>query len=146
MRQYRGKIDDSGEAGDWVYGGIAVNGARSFIISIGECETCGKEPVCQKEDFPCYRNAIEVITETVGQQVGNKDKNGKDIYGSILIHGNMTKGGHIIATNPKGYEYRREVKWNNDYGQWSCYNEDTPWGQLDGAEAEDSVIIGDIYL
>lgn len=38
---------------------------------------------------------IEILPSSVGMSTGLKDKNGKEIFGSIPINGEMSKGGDI---------------------------------------------------
>lgn len=73
-----------------------------------------------KDDSYPYR----VIPESVGMSTGLKDKNGKEIFGSIPINGEMSKGGDIIiqehsyaGTHKGDIWYRAEL--GNAVG-WMC--------------------------
>lgn len=110
--KYRGRIDDSGDAGEWVYGGIAIHDGRAFIISIKECETCGKECDCKRENFPCYRNAVEVIPETVGQYTGRKDKNDVEIW----------EGARVRITWDDGETEEYTIMWCDGIPGFCCDN------------------------
>jgi len=64
MRPYRGMTKE----GRWVYGGYAPSGNKHFILE-------------SKEGAWIPWIMHEVISETVGQSTGLKDKNGKEVYG-----------------------------------------------------------------
>lgn len=92
MRPYRGKTKE----GKLVKGDLITEGSRAFIFSkdrkdgwLFEYDNFGRAIL--------YRNLfVEVIPSTVGQSTGRKDKNEKEIYGSIWIDGKLTKGGDTI--------------------------------------------------
>ena len=76
--KYRGKQEESGE---WIEGSVVLSQSKqAYIVSERECKTCGDEVDCRHEKFPCYKNCIEVIPETVGEYTGLKDKSGVEIY------------------------------------------------------------------
>lgn len=75
MRQYRGKCKDNGE---WVYGWYVYHPFRDrhFIIPIDAVIgfAGGISGIFQTS------GVYEVIPETVGQQIGKQDRNGKEIW------------------------------------------------------------------
>ena len=77
--KYRGKQEESGE---WIEGSVVLSQSKqAYIVSERECKTCGDEVDCRHEKFPCYKNCIEVIPETVGEYTGLKDKKkDKDLF------------------------------------------------------------------
>ncbi len=73
--EFRGKTHD----GELVYGGVVFSENLAFIISHSECKTCGDEDECNHERFPCYKNTIDVLPDSVVQLVC-PDKNGKPVF------------------------------------------------------------------
>jgi hypothetical protein len=75
---------------------------------------------------------IEVIPESVAMSTGLKDKNGKEIFGSIEIDGKMSRGGDIVKWDDRSDgKYWRYAKVIFEYGMfgfeiikaipdWSC--------------------------
>jgi len=85
MKEYRGRRIDNGEEvkGYFFRGVECTNGIETPRYHIGE----------DSYDSEGYH---EVDPETVGQETGAKDKNNKEIFGSIPINGKMSRGGHIV--------------------------------------------------
>ncbi len=85
MKKYRGRRIDNGEEvkGYFFRGVECIDGIEIPQYHIGE----------DSYDSEGYD---EVDPETVGQETGAKDKNNKEIFGSILINGKMSRGGHIV--------------------------------------------------
>ena len=117
MRPYRGKRKDNGE---WAYGWYARIAHRHIIITDNSSINPGDRWWFRIEDF------VEVLPSTVGQSTGIKDKNKKEIFGSIEINGKMSKGGDIVKVNnyqgpltvkyePLWMQYVLEKSVNDDY-------------------------------
>lgn len=103
--KYRGKRIDNGE---WVYGCYCNNTQEHWIF------------VPEEDDYTL------VIPASVGMFTGLTDKNGKEIYGSVPINGEMSKGGDEIRVYEKVGE---EIKdWTNEVcfkrGCFSLVNRD----------------------
>jgi len=75
MRIYRGKAKD----GEWVYGYYCEIEGRHYIIDDTVSHTW------LNEDNYEVQGLIEVVPKTVGQQVGRKDDNDKEIYENDII-------------------------------------------------------------
>jgi len=58
--------------------------------------------------YPCI--SIFVDRDSIAMNTGLKDSNGVDIYGSIDIDGEMTRGGDVIGSD---YPHRHDIKYNN---------------------------------
>ena len=116
MNQYRGMTKD----GKWVEGcwcKLITTPERHFINPKPyDCGFQGGEIL--KYEISGF---IEVIPETVGQQTGLKDKNKKEIYGSIEIDGKLTKGGDIVRIDWQDKRYKvkfRVVVWDAAEARW----------------------------
>lgn len=93
MREYRGKRIDNGER---VYGGYWERNNKCFIISRASTPLHRYLPIW-------YIRLVEVIPETVGQDTGLKDKNGKKIFRRDILDWDSN---------------RFIVEWDNENGMW----------------------------
>ncbi|MBH1941659.1 hypothetical protein I5677_12220 [Mobilitalea sibirica] len=87
--KFRGRSIDTKE---WVYGFLYINSndGRTFVLVDGDLT----------EDF----TAVVVIPETIGQYIGLKDKNGKEIYEEdIFCHPNAPKYKYVVEWEDGGF-------------------------------------------
>ncbi len=105
MRNYRG-IPIDGK--DFVFGWyIKLSSHHLIADETTDWDNAGEPGVIEIEGL------IEVIPETVGQQIGQQDKNKKEIYqGDIMEWYNacVTKGQNPIC--------RTVIKWNNLHSRY----------------------------
>ncbi len=87
MRPYRGIALGNKK---WYYGSCVKIDDRCFIVNPDAgFALCG----CGASRFAGY---VEVIPSTVGQSTDVFDKNKKEIFGSIIINGKLSKGGDRV--------------------------------------------------
>ena len=84
MILFRGRREDTGE---WVYGSYAVTGGDAFIIK--------REPVFDEVFGGEVPDCISVKPETVGQYVGQEDREGRQIFEGDIIRYTVYGGGQL---------------------------------------------------
>jgi uncharacterized phage protein (TIGR01671 family) len=128
--KFRGKRTDNGE---WVHGNYKQ--LTVYIDADGNSE---------EKDFitePChegfeYENTYPVIPETVGQDTGLKDKNGKEIYEGDIVNCSFENRGVGVI----GFSLN-----NQQTMIYENYNCDKPMCDLDYLTAGFCKVIGNIY-
>lgn len=113
MRNYSGLTKD----GNWVFGWYAKVEDRHFIL-IDRCNLDYEEH--DEGYLVFFRGIIEVIPETVGQQIGLKDKNKQEIYeGDIICYQVPEKSSNGKLNLNKSITKEKTVEWS----EFSCgYN------------------------
>ena len=101
MKPYRGiPIDKPIDCGEFVYGWLVESGGHSYII-VGINPTF----VYKTDNIVLLQSYLRVHPSTVGQQIGQQDKNKKEIY-----KGDKYKDAEGIVSN---------VEWG--LGEWSLF-------------------------
>jgi hypothetical protein len=109
MRQYRGLTKDTKR---WAYGWYCQVEGKHYIVL--------DDAIIDEDDYGLYcgiEGFVEVIPETVGQQTGRKDKNGKESYFGDIFKDNE---GHLGVIRWNSQALRVYFKWND--GQVSYPN------------------------
>ena len=143
MKDFRGLTKD----GKMVYGWYAEIESKHFIIDIkAELRPLtaygkyGKPGEGWKEFFGTYGIAgfIEVIPATVAQQVGLKDKHGKEIYAGDKIKFGNNKFWCVVVWNDKGF-YQL---WRNGVIHWTLWIDDY---YHNSGHRKDLEVVGNIH-
>lgn len=133
--KFRGK---SLVTGEWLCGSLINN---AFFLSndgspIPYILDTDKIEYDSFKDIAEYLDEFEVLSETVGQYTGLKDKNGKEIYKGDIIEFDKWMPNETCVI-------RGEVYWS-DKGYWAVRNKDGKFLELLG-RTENPEQIGNIY-
>jgi len=134
--KFRGKRKDNKK---WVKGSLIDNAFfkkdGSSITYIG---------VFSSIDFDSWENLdecidiIEVIPESVGMSTGQPDKNGVEIFGSILVGDIMSRGGDIwVVRNQKKDGYLEMLNIEIDFTQVCFRGWRASQGEIIGKQYEE---------
>lgn len=128
----------------WYYGDLCHKDNKLYIVcdSIDSC------------DIVSYKKMFEVETESVGQFIGLKDKNGAEIYeGDICTDGKTlftifwSPGGFCIESNPKSFGYGYQS--NSNPSEPLAHKQVASWFEtnfeLVGKIYENSELLKDYY-
>ncbi len=138
MRQYRGKRIDNGL---WIEGCLFKYKFSDKVYIVSNSYSA-EELRYDKRLFNMGFAWNEVLPESVGQSTGLKDCKGVEIFGSIEINGNLSKGGDILSykefTVPE-HKGAWSVNWNAYF--WdvirhfaALYDGDKDFGWFEGKD------------